>query len=167
MTTTGRISLGAAFLSKTSSSGTSMKCILHAEFLLDTKQYLLTKITYAHDKHYTLGLKSSETFCDTIVDVLSLLSKRVAAKHERGYGFDEAAMQILSEEDETWDGFQLIGSHDPEIDDVVMMNANYTNRNRRTKVKEETVRRMTPMTANRIRRNLAARSISQKAKSRQ
>lgn len=161
MSATGRISLGAAFLSKISSNGTSMKCILHAEFLLETKQYLLTKITYAHDKHFTLGLKSSEVLCDGIVEVLSLLSKRVTAKYEKGYIFDEAAMQILSEEDETWEDFQLSDSSDPEMDDRLSITPNYTQRNLRAK---ERTRRITPMAANRIRRNLAAHAIVQKTK---
>lgn len=157
MSINGRISLGVAFLTKNSAAGTANKCILHAEFLLQTKQYLLTKITYAHDSNLPLGLKSSETFCEDIAQVLNLLSKKVAAKFEKGYVFDVVAMEMMSEEDESWDGFQLLGtSFDPEIDAPVLSmqsdRAGYSTRIRRSKLREE--RRVNPNLANRIKRNL-------------
>lgn len=167
MSATGRISLGAAFLTKTTSAGTSSKCIIHAEFVLQTKQYILTKITYAHDAHFTLGLKSSETICKDIVEILSLLTKKVAAKTEKGYVFDEAAMELLSEVDESWEGFELLGTSDD--DELTLSFGNVElqypqQRIRRMKLDKKENRRTTPTDANRAKRMMLSRSVVQKTR---
>ena len=168
MSANGRISLGVAFLNKNTSAGTSCKCIIHAEFLLQTKQYLLTKITYAHDSNLPLGLKSSETVCENIVAVLELLSKKVAAKLAKGYVFDVAAMEILSEEDESWDDFKLGTVIDSELDEPLsMQTVEYSQRIRRAKQAREQVanRKINPHLVGRVKR-IAPRSVAQKARAR-
>lgn len=112
-----RVSLGVAFLCKALSATSSVKYIIHAEFIVKSHQYLLTKIKYTHNANLTLNVRSSETFCTDVSDVLQRLSNKVARKIEVGYRFDASAMQSMEETDETWGDFKLSGAaSDPLLD---------------------------------------------------
>jgi hypothetical protein len=102
-----RISLGVAFLKRAISETTSAKCIIHAEYVIKTKQYLLTRVTFTHSRSTPLNVKNSETVCNNISDVLQRLSKAVAKKVEEGFVFDCEGMEILNEADETWGDFEM------------------------------------------------------------
>lgn len=102
-----RISLGVAFLKKQVSATSSAKCIIHAEYIISTKQYLLTKVTFTHSRSVPLNVKTSETLCENIADVLKKLSSRVNAKVEEGYVFDAEGMEIMNEVDEAWGDFEM------------------------------------------------------------
>lgn len=102
-----RISLGVAFLKKQMSETASAKCIIHAEYIISTKQYLLTKVTFTHSRSVPLNVKTSETVCENIADVLKRLSSRVNAKVEEGYVFDAEGMEIMNEVDEAWGDFEV------------------------------------------------------------
>lgn len=107
-----RISLGVAFLSKKLNTHTFSKCIIHAEFVVTIQKYLLTKITYTHNRNVPENVVSSEIECVSIVDALNRLSKSVQRKVDNGFTFDPSAMESIGlEVDETWDDFQMAGSN--------------------------------------------------------
>lgn len=110
-----RITLGVAFLSRRLTLTTSAKCILHAEFVIATKQYILTKVTYTHSRSMPINVKTSETECGNICEVLKKLSTRVAGKVEEGFIFDTEGMEILNEVDEAWGDFDVADESEPSM----------------------------------------------------
>lgn len=102
-----RISLGVAFLKRPLSATSSAKCIVHAEYVIKTKQYLLTKVTFTHSRSTPLNVKTSEIPCTDICDVLRKLSSRVQHKIDDGYQFDVEGMEIMAEADEDWGDFEM------------------------------------------------------------
>lgn len=168
-----RISLGVAFLTKAITAHSSAKCILHAEYIVATKEYLLTKIVYAHNRSITLDVRSTETLCENVSDILKRLAKAVAAKVEDGFQFDSTAMEIMEEDDETWDDFQLAGTSvdaelDEEPDTAVIMQTYGIQDRRRAKPNENLLpfqrRKSYPVAANRIRNDLALKVFQQRVR---
>lgn len=168
-----RISLGVAFLSKSLNATTSAKCILHAEYLLLTKQYLLTKIVYTHNRNTPTNIKSYEIECENISEILKRLSRNVERKLENGFEFDASAMKLLEEEDETWEGFELAGtsidpmdleSNETEGLASMMALAEAVPERRREKLKSSSNRSksLVPAVAGRIRQNLSSRLSEQR-----
>lgn len=124
MSIASRISLGIAFLIKPKSSNTSLKCIIHAEYVVKTRQYLLTKINYTHTRTFTVDTKIHEQYFEDVAHILKRLVRSVEHKLEDGYAFDTDALELLAEEDEQWGDYELLGkSSDPLLDDLSNANA--------------------------------------------
>lgn len=109
-TVASRISLGIAFLTKPKSSTATSKCIIHAEYLIDTRQYLLTKVNYTLVRSHTFDSRIVEVAFDDVAHILARLVRIVKNKFEDGYAFDTDALELLAEEDEQWGDFQLLGN---------------------------------------------------------